>query len=149
MSSNQNATDFSFLFSYVLAVIQYYTVKISRTSRSLCCTVTISWCCEGVFVHEFSDFQKTPAGCVMFISLSTSNTSAPSEGIFVKFYILGLYWNTSWKLKLYKNLTKVPSIYAMLTVNLVAQKHKSEGTAVFTWQNLSYVLSCWQQESYI
>jgi hypothetical protein len=28
LSSNQNATEFIFLFSYVLAVIQYYTVKI-------------------------------------------------------------------------------------------------------------------------
>jgi len=141
LSSNQNATEFIFLFSCVLAVIQYYTMKILH-GRSTVLLRLVGIVKVGLYTYsQISKKRLLVASCSS--AFPQASPRLPLDGFSWSFIFLDFYWNTSWKSKLYKNLTKVPSILYNDDSELGSQNTQSEGTALFTWQNLSYVLSCW------
>jgi hypothetical protein len=109
LSSNQNATEFIFLFSYVLVVIQYYTVKILH-GRSVVLLRLV-----GIVKVRLYTCSQISKKSLLVASCSSAfpqvSPRLPLDGFSWSFIFWDFYWNTPWKLMLYKNLSKVPSIW--------------------------------------
>jgi hypothetical protein len=81
---------------------------VMTRSRERACHEHLSvhpWCRE--FLGAFAELQKATLGFIISFCRSASDSSAPSEGMFVEFCTLGFFENLSRKFSFVENVTRI------------------------------------------